>query len=60
MDLEQDSELHKGHRAVPSWEEAVGFLIAANLEARAKSPESRGQHRGRGRGRGGKGRREPR
>lgn len=62
-DFDHESELHKGHRAVPSWEEAVGFLVSANLESRARSPESRGQHRGgrgRGRGRGGRGQRDSR
>jgi hypothetical protein len=59
-DIDDDSELNRGHRAVPSWEEAVGIMVSANLESRAKSPESRGHQRGRGRGRGGRGRRDSR
>ena len=39
------------HRKIPSWEDAVGLVVNANLEARTKSPggEKKG---GRGRGRG--------
>jgi hypothetical protein len=40
-----------GHRAIPTWEEAVGLMISVNLEARARSP-SGGSSRGRGKGRG--------
>lgn len=40
-----------GHRAIPTWEEAIGLIISANLEARARSP-SPGFSRGRGKGRG--------
>jgi ribonuclease E len=46
------------HRAIPSWEEAIGVMIATNMEARAKSPQDRPQRgrprRGRGQGRGGR------
>lgn len=42
------------HRAIPTWEEAVGIIIAANLEARAKSPTA-GSSRGRSGGRSGRG-----
>jgi hypothetical protein len=38
------------HRAIPTWEETIGVLIAVNLESRAKSPRS-SNPRGRGRGR---------
>ncbi len=46
------------HRAIPSWEEALGYMIATNMEGRGKNPRAGGQ-RGRGRGgsRGGQGRR---
>ena len=48
------------HRAIPTWEEAIGMIISTNLESRAKSPD-RSFSRGRGKGRGsskGKGSRE--
>ncbi len=38
-----------GHRGIPTWEEALSVIIDANMEARAKNPQS-GQSRGRGRG----------
>ena len=40
-----------GHRAIPTWEEAVGMIISTNLEARARNP-STGFSRSRGKGRG--------
>jgi hypothetical protein len=40
------------HRAIPSWEEAIGVIIATNMEARARSPHERPP---RGRGRRGRG-----
>ncbi len=43
------------HRGIPAWEEAIGHIIATNMEARAKNPKS-GAPRGRGRGGRGKGR----
>jgi hypothetical protein len=39
------------HRAIPTWEEAIGLIISANLEARVKNPgggSSRGRVKGRG------------
>jgi len=43
------------HRGIPSWEEAVGVVIAANLEARAKRGGGDASSRPRGgRGRGGR------
>lgn len=44
---DDDKELRVGHRAIPTWDEAVGLIIAANLESRAKRPSS-GQSRGHG------------
>jgi len=38
------------HRAIPAWEEAIGYIVAVNMETRAKNPKG-GQPRGRGRGR---------
>jgi hypothetical protein len=39
------------HRKIPTWDEAVGVVISANLEARAKNPGNGPRGRGRGRGR---------
>ncbi len=39
------------HRAIPTWEEAIGVIVAANLQSRAKRP-SGGSARGRGKGQG--------
>ena len=45
-----DGQLGKNsHRAIPSWEEALGYIISNNMEARAKNPKASGS-RGRGRG----------
>ncbi len=45
------------HRAIPSWDEAIGYIIAVNMETRAKNPKAtHPRGRGRGRGRGGNGR----
>jgi hypothetical protein len=43
-----------GFRSIPTWEEAVGTIVAANLEARAKRPGNDGPSRSRG-GRGQRG-----
>jgi len=37
-----------GFRGIPTWEEAVGMLVAKNLESRAKRPGGGGSPRGRG------------
>jgi ribonuclease E len=51
-EAEQGARFSKvGHRAIPTWEEAVGMIISTNLESRAKNP-STGFSRGRGKGRG--------
>ncbi|MBI3839561.1 MAG: hypothetical protein HY288_16700 [Planctomycetia bacterium] len=42
------------HRAIPAWEEAIGYIVSVNMENRAKNPKS-GAPRGRGRGRGNRG-----
>ena len=36
------------HRGIPSWEEAVGMVIAANQEARSKKPSEDTSSRARG------------
>jgi ribonuclease E len=43
------------HRAIPSWEEAIGYIVSVNMEARAKNPRAPQSRGGRGRGRGGRG-----
>jgi hypothetical protein len=57
-----DDDDHEGHldknshRAIPSWQDAIGMIVAVNMEARAKSPRGdRPRGRGRGRGQGGRG-----
>jgi hypothetical protein len=43
------------HRGIPSWEDAIGMIVATNMEARSKNPNAGGSPRGRGgRGRGGR------
>jgi hypothetical protein len=51
-DLDDDVE-RASHHGIPTWEEAVGVVIAANMEARAKNPGGSSRNRG-GRGRGGR------
>jgi hypothetical protein len=51
-DLDDDVE-RASHHGIPTWEEAVGVVIAANMEARAKNPGGSPRNRG-GRGRGGR------
>jgi len=55
-DDELDSQnIKQLHRDVTPWKEAIGILIAVNMEARARSPRAHGHERrgGRGGGRGG-------
>jgi hypothetical protein len=58
-DDDDDVDLKAHHRGIPTWDEAIGMIVATNMEARAKNPAgpsgSRGR-RGHGRGRGGHGR----
>jgi hypothetical protein len=48
---EEPSTLGVKHRKIPTWQEAVDVVIAANLESRSRNPSggSRGRRRGRGR-----------
>lgn len=46
-----DSHGKVTHRKIPSWEEAVGMIVTANMESRSKSGRT-GGFRGRGRGSG--------
>ena len=48
-DLDDDVE-RAAHHGIPTWEEAVGVVIAANMEARTKNPGSPRNRGGRGRG----------
>ncbi len=41
------------HRGIPSWEEAVGHIVDANLDGRSKKPDSSGYRQRSGRRRGG-------
>lgn len=53
-EFDEDRTDKDGHRAIPSWQEAVGHMVDRNMEARARKPDS-GSSRsrgGRGRGRG--------
>jgi hypothetical protein len=52
-EVEEESLVDKGvpRRAVPSWQEAIDFIVTANLASRQRS---RDRDRDRGRGRGGK------
>jgi ribonuclease E len=45
-----------GHRNIPTWEEAVGIVVSANMETRAKAAKTTSRSRGRGRGGRGRGR----
>jgi hypothetical protein len=61
-DASGESRDLKSHRSIPSWSEAIGAIIAVNMEARAKNPSQgsgapRGRGWGRGRGRSSGGRR---
>lgn len=40
------------HRNLPTWTEAIGCIVDANLEQRSKAPAKQSSSRGRGRGRG--------
>jgi hypothetical protein len=56
LDHEHDheGEYKPNHRGIPSWEEAIGMIVATNMEARSKNPHAGPSSRGRGRGRGGR------
>jgi ribonuclease E len=41
------------HRAIPTWDEAIGYIVTVNMESRAKNPGRSGAPRG-GRGRRGR------
>jgi hypothetical protein len=53
LEIDDEAEDREGgypvHKKIPTWEDAVGILIDANMAARANSPD---RHR---RGRGGRG-----
>jgi ribonuclease E len=59
LDDEEDDDAvdHGEHRSIPTWQDAIGLVVGANMEARAKNPGGNRNSRGRGgRGRGGRGR----
>lgn len=37
-DAEQSSDDSPSHRAIPSWQDAVGMIVSANIEARSRRP----------------------
>lgn len=49
-DESQDDELRPAHKQIPTWEQAVGCIIQANIEARSRRGES-SRNRGRPSGR---------
>ncbi|MBL8830180.1 MAG: hypothetical protein JNM18_24600 [Planctomycetaceae bacterium] len=46
---DDDGNSRGGFRGIPSWDETIGMIVAANMENRARNPQS-GGNRGRGRG----------
>jgi hypothetical protein len=55
-EMDEEDEGHGGdlptHKQIPTWDEAVGILIDANMASRNNNPDrDRGRGRGRGRGR---------
>lgn len=50
-EFDEDRTDKDGHRAIPSWDEAIAYMVDRNMEARARKPDS-GSSRSRGRGRG--------
>jgi ribonuclease E len=42
-----DSERGEGHKRIPTWDDAIGAIVAANIEARSSRPPSRREGRGR-------------
>jgi hypothetical protein len=56
-DGDDDDLIEPGeHKGIPTWHEAIGVVVGANLDARARSPQQRGGRGRGGRGRGGRGR----
>jgi hypothetical protein len=51
LDLDREGG-HPVHKKIPTWDEAIGVLVDANMASRANHPDR--PHRGRGRGRGGR------
>jgi ribonuclease E len=47
---ELDEESRPKHTKIPTWDQAIGVLIDANLASRARSPHGNSRARGRGRG----------
>ncbi len=47
-ELDASSQTRTGHRNLPTWSEAIGMIVDANLELRSKSPSKPHSSRGRG------------
>ena len=46
---DEDSEVVKAPREIPTWQEAIGVIVATNMESRARSPRGGGNSSYRGR-----------
>jgi len=46
---DEDSSGRLSHRAIPTWDQAIGLMIARNMEARAKHPNGPSRRGGKGR-----------
>ena len=38
LEDEDDVDLKANHRGIPTWDEAIGMIVGANMEARARNP----------------------
>jgi hypothetical protein len=47
VDYLSDSDKGEGHKRIPTWDDAVGAIVAANIEARNSRPPPRRDSRGR-------------
>jgi hypothetical protein len=47
-DSDDEGRDFKSHKSIPTWSEAIGVIIDANMESRAKNPATGGSSRGRG------------
>ncbi len=56
---EDEGRARRGHRKIPSWQDAVGCIVDKNLESRRNNPSSAANQGGRRRRGSGRGRRRP-
>jgi hypothetical protein len=50
---DDESEVARAPREIPTWQEAIGVIVATNMEARARAPRGGGNSPYRGRNSGG-------